>query len=185
MKRKKIIIVSIGCILAVALYLVCYMNENTIKVRKEWKLSNKEISKLEIKGLSQNLNVVIKESDGQENCVIMEGNIPESFAKKIEGLKPQEDSLSINFATSSGVSIAKNVKDSLEVTICVEDIELFNNLTVKANKGNVNVTVPKGFQSKYQLSTNYGEIKAPEESMDTDNEVEIELGSGNITIADK
>lgn len=185
MKRKKIMIVSIACIMTVAIFLFCYMNENTISVYKEWTLSSEEISKIEIIGLSQDLNIVIKEADGQGNRVIVAGNIPESFAKKIEDIEAKKNSLSINFVNLSGLSIAKNVKDSLDITICLEDNEFLKKLAIKSNKGDVNLTVPKEFRSNYELSTNYGEIKAPEERIDTDKEVAIEIGAGNITILDK
>ncbi|MBD5545151.1 MAG: DUF4097 domain-containing protein [Lachnospiraceae bacterium] len=184
-KRRKTIIISIVCMLIVAIFLLCYMNEDTIQVHKEWLLSGEEISKVEIIGLGQDLDIIIKESDGLGNRVTIEGNIPESFAKKIEELEPQKDSMSINFVGSSGVSIAKIAKDTLQITICLENDELLRKLTVKSNKGDVNLTVPSGFRSKYQLSTNYGDINALEEYVDTDREVSIELGSGNITISDK
>lgn len=185
MKRKKIIIILIGCILTVAIFLFCYINENTVKVHKEWLLSNEEISKVEIRGLSQDLSIAIKKSDGLGNRVIIEGNMPESFAEKIEDMKPGKDSMSINFVGWSGISIAKNVKDSLEITICLEDDELLKKLIIKSNKGNVKLAVPEGFQSKYQLSTNYGDVNAPKDNADADREVVIELGSGNITVLDK
>lgn len=181
-KRKKIIVVLVGCILAVVVYLFCYMNENAREVQKEWVLSDSEVSKIEVRGLSQRLDLCVKKSDGRGNRVIVRGKMPESFADKIESLEPQKDSFVIDMMTSWGVSIAKNTKDILNITICLEDQELLKQLTVRSNKGDVNLTVPEEFQAKYELSTSYGEIKAPKEQTDTKREVSIELGSGDITV---
>lgn len=183
MKRKKTTIILIGCILTVGIFLIFYMNENTIGIRKEWALSDEEISKVEMIGLSQNLNIIIKKSDEQGNRVIIEGNIPESFAEKIENLEPGKDSLSLNFVNLSGISIAKNVNESLEITICLEDEALMKELVVKSNKGDVNITIPKGYESGFLLSTGYGQIKAPEECMNVDRTIAVELGAGDITIS--
>lgn len=64
-KRKKIIVVLVGCILAVVVYLFCYMNENAREVQKEWVLSDSEVSKIEVVGLSQRLDLCVKKSDGR------------------------------------------------------------------------------------------------------------------------
>lgn len=181
-KRKKIIVVLVGCILAVVVYIFCYMNENAREVQKEWVLSDREVSKIEVKGLSQRLDLCVKKSDGRGNRVSIKGKMPESFADKIESLEPQKDSFVIDMMTSWGISIVKNTKDTLNITIWLEDEELLKKLAVRSNRGDVDLTVPKDFQAKYQLSTSYGEVEAPKEQTDTKREVSIELGSGDITV---
>lgn len=182
MKRKKKIVVLVGCILAIGVYIFCYINENAREVQKEWVLSDREVSRIEVIGLSQRLDLCVKKSDGRGNRVIVKGKMPESFADKVESLEPQKDSFVIDMMTSWGISIVKNTKDILNITIWLEDEELLKELAVRSNRGDVNLTVPEDFQAKYQLSTSYGEIEAPKEQKDTEKEVSIELGSGDITV---
>lgn len=180
--KKKIAILVIGVVIAGIFYLN-YVNEENTKVNKEWALTDEQVSNVVLKGISQDLNVILKKGD--TNTVQVAGEMPVSFADKLKEIQPEKDKMLISFATEIGVSIAKNSKEKLTVTIQTTDTKLLKELNIKMNKGNVVVQVPNEFERRYELETNKGEVTNPKSVKNNADElIKVELGFGNIDIVE-
>ncbi|AIQ51416.1 hypothetical protein [Paenibacillus sp. FSL R7-0331] len=183
-KRTKILVILI-MLAAVGIVLMGYTHEQTIAVNKSWVLNEAEASEIAVKGLSQNLDVHIRPSSSSDNRVVITGSLPESFAQKIEQIRPDSQGLSLSVVSDFGFSMAKFNDASLIVDIYLADLNTLNGLVIQSNRGDVKLYVPEAFERRYQLLTNNGTVTGPAKAYDVPETVNIELGSGDIKIIEE
>ncbi len=181
MKRWKKKSILLGCIVVIAIFLLGYVNEPSKEVEKEWNLTE-SLSGIQIIGLSQDINITIRNSEDGENKVLLKGEMPESYVKKIEQLVPSDDNLILDFKNEIGLSVAKTTKQAISVTIYLANQNMFEELIVKSNRGNVNISIPEYFEMRYQLLTNSGEVISPPEQADSSKLLKVDLGFGDIIV---
>lgn len=185
MKRKKTILIAVGCLIAVGIYLFLNMNEKTVRVSKVWELTDEEAASIQLIGVSQNLDIKVQKSEGDGSRVVLEGSLPKSYAEKLQKIKPEEDKLLITFVNNLGFSMGKLTNQMLNMTIYLSEESLLEDLTVKSNRGDVTLHVPKDFERKYRLMTNSGEITEPRNHYDVSELITIELGYGDIKVIEE
>ncbi|AIQ45775.1 hypothetical protein R70723_07680 [Paenibacillus sp. FSL R7-0273] len=183
-KRTKVLVVLL-MLAAVGIVLMGYTHEQTVSVNKSWELTEAEASRIEIKGLSQNLDVHIRPSSSADNRVEITGSLPESFAQKIEQIQPDSQGLSLSVVSDFGFSMAKFNDARLTVNIYLADLNTLNKLVIQSNRGEVKLHVPETYERKYQLLTNNGTVTGPAKEYDVPETVKIELGSGDIEIIEE
>lgn len=183
MKRKKMFLIVIGCVLAVGFCLFQNMNEKTVPVSKTWELTDEEIANIQLVGLSQDLDIKVEKAQGQTNQVVLKGNLPKSYAERLSDIAPEKDKLLISFVKSLGFSIGKLSNQLLNITVYLSEENLLEELTVKSNRGDVTIHVPEGFKRNYRLQTNNGNVTEPEVNYDVSEIITVELGYGDIKIA--
>lgn len=181
MKRWKKYSIALGCIAVVSIFLMGYVNEPSKEVEKVWDLTE-GLSSIQVIGLSQDLNINIKNSENKENKVLLKGEMPDSFAEKVEELEPSDDNLVLDFKNEIGLSVAKTTKQTINITIFLADQNYFEELIVKSNRGNVNITIPNNIDMKYQLLTNSGDVISPPEQADASKLLKVDLGFGDIIV---
>ncbi|MGG5342424.1 hypothetical protein [Enterococcus sp. AZ192] len=178
--KKKLIVLVIGLIIAVAFY-INYVNEENIKVSQKWELTDEQMSDISLKGISQDVLVILEQGD--QNTIKISGEIPKSFGEKLKEIEPNKNKMLISFVTDIGVSVAKNSKEKLVVTVQSKDTKVLKKLNIQMNKGNVVVQVPKDFERSYDLETNQGQVNNSKKSKKNVTElIKVELGFGNIDI---
>ncbi|MFD1901096.1 hypothetical protein [Enterococcus termitis] len=178
--KKKIMVLVIGLIVAIGFY-INYVNEENIKVSQQWDLTDEQMSDISLKGISQDVLVVLEQGD--KNSVSITGEIPKSFGEKLKEIQPNKNKMLISFVTDIGVSVAKNSKEKLIVTVQSKNTDVLKKLNIQMNKGNVVVKVPNNFERNYDLVTNQGQVNNSKQNKQTSTgQIKVELGFGNIDI---
>lgn len=173
-------VLVIGLIVAIGFY-INYVNEENIKVSQQWDLTDEQMSDISLKGISQDVLVVLEQGD--KNSVSITGEIPKSFGEKLKEIQPNKNKMLISFVTDIGVSVAKNSKEKLIVTVQSKNTDVLKKLNIQMNKGNVVVKVPNNFERNYDLVTNQGQVNNSKQNKQTSTgQIKVELGFGNIDI---
>lgn len=177
--KKKIILVAI-CVAVLTIFILNYVNEEEVSVSKRWDLTSEQAQNITLKGISQDIDIYLEKGD--HDWISIDGQLPVSFAEKLDNMNPDTQEMRLDFSTSIGLSVAKLNGDKLEMTICLSEEKNLEQLLVQMNKGNVNIEIPETFAKSYKLATNQGKVVQPDKQVVTEGSIKVELGFGNITI---
>ncbi|MGC6768773.1 hypothetical protein [Enterococcus sp. LJL51] len=179
---KKKLLLLIICTTVLGVFIFNYVSEEKTSVNKQWELTSEQVKNITLKGISQDIDIYLEKSS--VNQLSIEGQMPVSFAEKLDKLNPDEQEMCLDFSTAIGLSVAKLNGDRLRMTIQVTDEKNLEQLLIQMNKGNVKMEVPEIFAKAYKLSTNQGKVNQPGQQKNTQGLIKVELGFGDITVSE-
>lgn len=183
MKKLMPLLILFFVLLCLAFY-VTYDNARTDNAYKQsWELDSK-YPKIEIYGTEQPVNLEIVNTDNTKTKLTISGNISKTAIKSIQSTKLSDSHLYVPLSKHGfRLYTASFGKDTLTVKVeLAKDIKKYD-VFLDTIVGEINVTVPKSFDGKYNVMLSSGaEIKEiPETNEKSDSTIKIDAYS-DVTI---